>query len=142
MDIFWVDVISGSVASVDTRYCIAACQYAMLLASIMLFHCITYMYTCPVFGLGRDVHLGPTVSPTRTICLWAWHFPRTSIASHQRTSTTRTTSPLEHTHPTPPRWVAFARRRSRSPRRSSSSGTTPSSRSTSRPTSASAMRSP
>jgi len=42
----------------------------------------------------------------------------------------------------PPKWVAFARRRSRSPLRSSLSGTTPSSRSTSRPTSASAMRLP
>ena len=43
---------------------------------------------------------------------------------------------------TPPIWVAFVRKRSRSRLRSSSSATTPSSPSISRPTSASAMKSP
>lgn len=51
-------------------------------------------------------------------------------------------SPRQQPEPIPPKWVAYAPRPSRSPPRSSSSGTTPSSPWTSRPTSASAMRSP
>jgi len=71
--------------------------------------------------------------------------PTTSRANHQfleggNLATLR--SVTISTKPIPPKWVAFVPRLSRSPPRSSLSGTTPVSLSTSRPTSASAMRSP
>jgi hypothetical protein len=69
-----------------------------------------------------------------------------NLAILQRRPTNSTTTPTAHSRPSPPthtqspKWVAFAQRPSRSPPRSLLSDTTPSCRSTSRPTRGFAMR--